>query len=61
MYTFFILYFRQSIAYVQVYFNSAIHKAAGSLVTGRSQKSDLVGTTPRGRSPIDGFTVGTVE
>ena len=36
---------------------SAIHKAAGSLVTGIL----AAGTTPRGRSPIDGFMDGMVK
>ena len=30
---------------------SAIHKAAGSLVTGRSQKKILAGMTPQGLFP----------
>ena len=42
-------------------FYSAIHKAAGSLVTGRSQKELPKGTTPTGHSSIDGFMVGMVE
>ena len=37
--------------------NSTIHKAAGSLVTG----IPVAGTTPRGHSPIDSFTDGTVK
>ena len=52
MYTFFILNFRQSIAYVQVYFNSAIHKVAGSLVTGRSKKATWLEPPPEAVPPL---------
>ena len=40
---------------------SAIHKAAGSLVTGRSQKYQRQERPPEAIPPIDGFMVGTVE
>ena len=42
---------------------SAFHKAAGSLVTGRSQKYWQQERPPplRGCSPIEGFTDGTVK